>query len=146
MELRPVGWLGGRRESWRTADIGGRVPPLARLAWQSQRRVWRPAHVRLGQTLAGVRASEESARPVVVRLDLVARLDRAPEAARTRAAVARSTGSTQAAELARPSSRWSAEARWTPDRSTTCIRVAAAAPDRLLAAVAFLRAAGRAPR
>jgi hypothetical protein len=44
----------------------------------------------------GVRASEEPARPSV------APPGRAPQAARTRAAVARSTDSTQAAEAARP--------------------------------------------
>src|SRR5258705_6654480 len=73
----------------------------------------------------GVRASAEPARP------LVARPGRGAPESRTRAAVARSTGSTRAAAAVRPGRAPSAEGRWTPGRSGICIRAAAAALARL---------------
>src|SRR5712675_1526124 len=77
----------------------------------------------------GVRASEEPAR------SSVARPDQAPPESCNRAVVARSTGSTRAAVAVRPGRALSVEGRWTPGSSVIHIRAAAAAPDRLQAAV-----------
>src|ERR1700731_2263758 len=65
----------------------------------------------------------------------VARPGRAPPEGRTRAAVARSTGSTQAAAAVRPGRALWPEGRWTPGSSAICTRAAAAVLDRLQAAV-----------
>ena len=70
--------------------------------------------------------------------------DRAEACRCTRAAAARSRGSTPAAEAARPPSAAPPAGRWTPGQSATCIRAAAVAPAQPLAAVGSPRASGRA--
>src|SRR5882757_10673801 len=115
------------------APDGDEHPPLARKA---------PIyHAPICHAAQAATASEEA-----VLQEERARPGRPVGAPRSQAGAGRSTGSTRAAELARPRSSWLPEARWTPGRSLTRIRQAAGAQGRLLAAVVPLRAARRALR
>ena len=107
------------------------LPNMFRYVWiRSASQAGLSGAVRPGRPAHCVRASADPAR------QSVAPPGRAgAERRSTQAAVARSTGSTQAAAAVRPGRVLPAEGRWTPGRSLICIRAAAAAVEGLQAAV-----------